>query len=300
MATVTALRAYAHETAQEATQGDPAETQATTAVQSANEPARAPVQSEAHSVPSAPVEMGQVDKLATGRGYRGNVREVPMASGALYLGKSDGDAIHDASLAAALRAVQEYDADAEKQFANTDWSPTGRAKNLQPKIGNTVMAVMREYAAVAEEERMLAHEERTLYEVPPVESTAAADAVLDGQARAWVMGLTGDARAKAVRDLLGGRLPRVAKALARSPIPTGIDDDIVQAAWRQAVDAENPDKATKIAAKRKAVDSQKFALTRVAGALTKSKGVTRETLKAAMDARGTNRDAYGPFADFLG
>jgi hypothetical protein len=247
-----------------------------------------------------PPETDQVAKLATGRGYRGNVREIPLASGPLFLGQADGSPEHDVKLAEAIRAVQEYDAVAEKAFANEDFSPVGRTKRLQPEVAKASLEVLRAYRSLEDEDRMARHDEGALYAVRPIEATAAADAVLDGQARAWIMGLKGDERVAAMRDLIGGRLPHVAKALARSPIPTGIAPDIVRMAWRRAVDAEHPDESAKVAAKRKGLDAQRFALKRVAGALTKSKGFTRDALKASMDARGTKRDNYGPFADFLG
>ena len=167
--------------------------------------------------------------------------------------------------------------------ANTDWSPSGRERQLTPLHRNMWATVAGAHAAINAIEAQADADEAVLLRVPDVHSLALAVAAEDGEARAWWRSQPAEERMRilnAMRDdeAEGHKFKRLQLALLRTPIPMPDHElKFIRDLWATSCRLDNPGEALRIDHTRAAVEWARGAVAHLHGHTARVTGWTRET-----------------------
>ena len=194
----------------------------------------------------------------------------------------------------AVSAVQEYATQAAKIQGNVNLSTMGKVSALRPVAEIAVAGVYRAYNAILTLGGETLAAQAKLYAVPALKPGDAAQALLDREMRDWFRNLDDVNRQRYTAQMVGGKLPAVALALIRSPVPLSASEEVIEQAWRASVAAENVGEVVDRENEQAVNDWADGLIRRVAEMLAKSAGMNVQTIAAALTAM--RADDAGPFA----
>lgn len=134
----------------------------------------------------------------------------------------------------------------------------------------------------------------SLYTVPAIASGNAVQALLDREIREWWRGLSPTARGAVLPKLIAGKLPAVALALQRSPIPLDSDEQQVADAWKASVRVENFGEVADLEQISRTVTWASLLVRRVAAMLVRAAGLPDQAVGDLLHEFGAQDS--GPFA----
>lgn len=194
----------------------------------------------------------------------------------------------------AVQTLQDYVKTALAVRDDPTLSDVGKEQKLAPQVTKAAQALHKIADTVLTKGAAAMSKRTSLLTVPPVEPGNAAQQLADRECREWFRGLSAEDRAEVMPKLMSGKLPAVAKALARSPIPLNIEEEKIELAWRESVMASDPGTFADLAQEEEAADWAYLLTKRAAGKLLGSHGVTPQAIAKALSEAGA--DDVGPFA----
>lgn len=196
-------------------------------------------------------------------------------------------------VATAVSTLQEFVQGA--MAANTDatLSDLGKEQRVAPLAAKAVKDLHTLHNTLMARGGKLLQQRQSLFAVPAVEPGNAVQQLADREAREWFRGLSGEARAEVLAQMTGGKLPKVAQALLRSPVPLTVDEKLVRQSWEAAVAAERVGDLTDIDQEQETIDWAALTVSRCAEKLAASPGLNPAKVGAILKQMGA--DGEGPF-----
>lgn len=193
----------------------------------------------------------------------------------------------------AIKTLQEYVATAQAVRGDPMLTDVGKAKKLEQPLAKAATDLHKIADTVLGKGAALMSKRAGLLSVPSVEPGNAAQQLADRECREWFRGLSAEDRAEVMPKLMSGKLPAVAKALARSPIPLNLDEQKIEQAWRESVIASDPETFANIDKETEAADWAYLLVQRAAEKFLGSHGVTPQAVARFLADAGV--DDAGPF-----
>jgi hypothetical protein len=206
------------------------------------------------------------------------------------------------SVIKAIGAAQSAAKDVGVIRADANLSDQGKDNAAIEPLGRSVSALKQAWAKVEELQAKIDHDRAQLYQVPQLAPSDAAGQLADMEARTWFRGLSTDDRQAVLAKMSGGHLENLALAMKRSPIPLGVDDKLVESAWRAGIDAQHPGEIIDYEQTQRAIHWAQQLMKRTAATLTNPKGAVRAKrwqLVGALKAAHFDPKDVGPFANTM-
>jgi len=195
--------------------------------------------------------------------------------------------------ATAVKTLQDYVKTAQEVRDDPTLTDIGKAKKLEQPLAKAAMDLHKIADTVLGKGAALMSKRADLLGVPSVEPGNAAQQLADRECREWFRGLSADERAEVMPKLMSGKLPAIAKALARSPIPLNLDEQKIEQAWRESVIASDPETFANMDKETEAADWAYLLVQRAAEKFLGSHGVTPQAVARILVDAGV--DDAGPF-----
>ena len=203
-----------------------------------------------------------------------------------------GDAYQPYALSA-VKTLQDYVKTAQEVRGDPTLTDIGKAKKLEQPLAKAAMDLHKIADTVLGKGAAPMSKRADLLGVPSVEPGNAAQQLADRECREWFRGLSADERAEVMPKLMSGKLPAIAKALARSPIPLNLDEQKIEQAWRESVIASDPETFANMDKETEAADWAYLLVQRAAEKFLGSHGVTSQAVARILADAGV--DDAGPF-----
>lgn len=193
----------------------------------------------------------------------------------------------------AVKTLQDYVKVAQEVRGDPTLTDVGKAKKLEQPLAKAALDLHKIADTVLGKGAAVMSKRASLLAVPSVEPGNAAQQLADRECREWFRGLSVEERAEVMPKLMSGKLPAIAKALARSPIPLNIDEQKIETAWRESVMAEDPATFIDLEQEREAADWAWLLTQRAAEKFMGAHGVTPQAVAKILADAGV--DDIGPF-----
>jgi hypothetical protein len=233
--------------------------------------------------PTEPVNELEMHQLADGRSFAVPTLPVPaFAHAEQYV----------APVRATIASLQEFTEKAHAIANDRMLSDEGRAHRLAPAAAEAISGLVKQHETLGKRADAIDAQRAALFELPELRPNDSVAELRDQEARMYWRGLSADERAELLPALAGGKHPKLAAALMRSPWPVPGATAAVQG-WNAHIEHEHQGELIDLQGQREMLDWARDIVRRAAEKLTETKGVSPGLVGGVL-AKQQGADA-GPF-----